>query len=122
MLKFILILIVLFLLGWKFLLVTLLFKYINLIKKLIENQLTLHEDLLQIRIDLVKIKSKKVLKEFEDTSINKMTQENNKTFDPKSSFISNTDLAKLMEGKDLLFQKQVHVSQGEVFTDRDIDI
>lgn len=105
MLKVILILIVLFSLGSKLLLVTLFVKYLNLIKELIENQLTLHEYFLQIQVDLVKIKSKKVLKEFEDTNINKKIQENNKTLDPKSSFISNTDLAKLMEGKDLILKK-----------------
>ena len=122
MLNFILILIVLLFLGSKFLLIRLFSKYINLIKELIQNQSILHENFLQIQVDLVNIQNHKLSKEFKDIDVIKKTQETNTGLDPKSSFISNDDLAKLMEGKDLVFKKQVNVNPGEVLTGEDIDL
>lgn len=122
MLKISFILASLILLSLQIIFLVLFIKHINLMEKFSETQLLLHEELLQIRIDLIKIKGKAVLQEFHKNRVHKKPVQNNPTLDLKSSPVSEKELAKLLQGKDLAFKKQVDVSSGEMFINTDIQI
>lgn len=110
------------LLALKAISLVLLLKHINLLEKSNKNQVLLHEDLLKIQVELIKIKGQGILRGFEDKNSIKQTPSNNEITELKSSKMSKEELAKLVEGKELISTKQVHGSPGEMFIDTDTDI
>lgn len=122
MVNFSIILLIIVLLALKIILISLFVKFLNLIKEISNTHILLHEDLLQIRLNLNKIENEKLLKDFKNKNINKPIKNNNETTELKSSSISKEELEKLMEGKELAFKKDIHIKPGEMFVNTDIDL
>lgn len=104
------------------------------IEEIRENQTLLHREILELKLsgtiigDIRDTSGIKHSKSNGNAQIDKRTQTNKKTqindniTDLKSSEVSQEELSKLMEGKELVFKKEVSVNQGEMFIDTNIDI
>ena len=97
-------------------------KHLNLTKEISKSNITLHEDLLQIRLNSSKLGSKEILKDFENKSKEKVSLNTNTVTDLKSTPVSKEELEKLMKGKELAFKKEISVKAGEMFINTDIEI
>lgn len=102
--------------------ISLFIKQLNLLKEFNQNQILLYDLVLKIQVDLLKVKSKQVLEDFKVQDLNKNLENNDEITHVKSSPVSQAELEKLMEGKDLVFKNQVNVNPGQIFIDKDIDI
>lgn len=79
------------------------------IKEIENNQMILNKKLINYKNDLAENKDEITLSKEERINI-------------KDSRISEEELMKLMEGKELIFKKEVGVNSGDMFINTDIDI
>lgn len=130
------------LLSMSVILIVFFVKHLNLmhafIGDILKNQALLHKDILELKVNLTTLEEIEKTKNIRDAnkytkpkssspiktkdSIQDNSKINEEITDLKSSQITEEELSKLMEGKELVFRKQVNVTPGEMFLDTDIDI
>lgn len=120
MFKFNIILLTIILLSLQIVLIILIVKYLNIMEEIRRIHLLLHEDLLEIALNLKRDRNERMLKEFKVENKNKLERNNSTITELKSSTVSKEELEKLMEGKELAFKKEINVSPGEMFVNNDI--